>query len=239
MHRRKQTLPLFFLIFILLISLVTCTSTDERPENTAVVEEGGNTNGRFGQWEIDVSRANHGEGYTVAWVPTQGEPVQIGVNLFGWLADATWTPPDNIGTICPQGTTVVQMIIEFKHTWKANLAAEELNAVRNNFPDRQNEIDQPKAANNPTYSGSGRLPGGSHKSADAPGVMAFPASALEKLEAKFETCVVCKGTWQPLDCFTWGFVADYTITPFDIDGIAPEFGAASPVFSNTLNDFVN
>lgn len=230
-------------------AMLGCSSTDKRPQDPEVAEPGEpvEEGGRIGQWEIDVSRANLGEGYAVVWYPTQtDEPLRIGIGKFGWLIDGTWTKPDNIDEICPQGTTVVQAILSWVHTWRPGLSPDTLASAQRLFPDRHNQVDEPKGpqpdgTKDPTYSGSAKLPGGAHKSTDAPGINAAGARLVDTLEGKLETCVVCKGTWRSLDCITWGFVADYTADPPAIEPKPepPEFGPASEAFTQTLNDYLN
>ncbi len=216
---------------------VGCQIHDTRP-----TDEGG----RIGEWVVDVSKENPGDGYVPPWVPSDehGVKQRIGDNYVGWIIDAHWTPPSNVKSICPGGTTVVQVILEFTHTYRPGLPAATLAALQSTFPDKANEVDtprgpQPDGTKDPAYGGSMRVPNTNlHHAADTPGITPTARAAIQKIHARFETCVVCRGTWRPLDCVKWGYDADYKKSPSETTPDGPTYEKASDQFKSVLGTYV-
>jgi hypothetical protein len=188
-------------------------------------------------WTVTVSKENTGEGYRPAWAERA-----VGVNWFGWIVDARWSAPADVERTCPDGTTIVQVVHSFKHTWRPNTPP----PLMTQFRDRRQEVDNPigevliapgVTEKDPTYRGS--MPAGTgHNSADTPG--SVPMTWLMKLEGELETCAVCRGSWRVLGCLRWGFATDFTKTPPETEstGLTPS-ATASTLFQTVLAGYVN
>jgi hypothetical protein len=220
------------LAFLGILSLPACKSTPIQDDPAGA--------GPGGSWTVHVDRANPGEGHSPGWLrdPATGGQVAIGVGMFGWVIDGTWTPPANAATLCPGGYAVVQVILSWKHTWRDGLDPGTLAAARALHPDKENVVDLPTGPGNPTYKGSKSLPGGGQGSADAPGVNQAGTQLLKKLEGEFETCIVCKDGWRPVSCLRWGFSADYTKNPPEITGGIRGRGPGSLRFQDVVQTYL-
>jgi hypothetical protein len=191
--------------------------------------------------DINANKKGDDQEYTPAWAPStdKNKPLVIGRGILGWIVAVTWIAPPDTSTRCPGGTSIVQVVQSFKHTWLRGLDPGTLAAAQSLYPDDANVVDQPTGSGDPTYQGSLRILGFGLGSADVTGINAKGAQLLAKLEGKFETCVVCKPGWEPVSCVRWGFTADFTHTPPNITDAGLEKGAGTPRFQQVVQEYLH